>query len=146
MPLFTAPDRGPRCAHGQQQQFEQCQSPVGHSTCKCSSIYNMTTCLQIVYVNKKEKKTQLIYQTKSAQTADRTKTALHSQHFICTSTKSHPSSGRDPIFHQVASTRHSVALSNHTSYIQVHISVEQFTSTSEILKVTHKNINNVTIA
>lgn len=29
VPLFPAPDHGPRCAHGQQQQFEQCKSPVG---------------------------------------------------------------------------------------------------------------------
>lgn len=28
VPLFPAPDWGPRCAHGQQQQFEQCKSPV----------------------------------------------------------------------------------------------------------------------
>lgn len=29
VPLFPAPDQGPRCAHGQQQQFEQCKSLVG---------------------------------------------------------------------------------------------------------------------
>lgn len=29
VPLFPAPDQGPRCANGQQQQFEQCKSPVG---------------------------------------------------------------------------------------------------------------------
>lgn len=28
VPLFPAPDWGPRCAHRQQQQFEQCKSPV----------------------------------------------------------------------------------------------------------------------
>lgn len=50
VPLFTAPDRGPRCAHGQQQQFEQYQSPVGPRTCKCSSIYDMTVILLCVCV------------------------------------------------------------------------------------------------
>lgn len=29
VPLFPTPDQGPRCAHRQQQQFEQCKSPVG---------------------------------------------------------------------------------------------------------------------
>lgn len=118
MPLFTAPDRGPRCAHGQQQQFEQYQSPVGPRTCRCSSIYDTTVCLLCVYIYtmyiyierenlKKKTKAQLLYQTKSSRTADSTKTVLHSQHFICTSTKSHPLPGTDPISHQV--DRHNVA-------------------------------------
>lgn len=37
VPLFLAPDQGPRCAQRQQQQFEQCESPVGLSTCKCNT-------------------------------------------------------------------------------------------------------------
>lgn len=53
--LFTAPDRGPRCADGQQQQFEQCQSPVGPSTCKSSLIYKMMVCLHICKHKKKKK-------------------------------------------------------------------------------------------
>lgn len=35
VPLFPTPDQRPRCARRQQQQFEQCKSPVGPGTCKC---------------------------------------------------------------------------------------------------------------
>lgn len=55
VPLFTAPDRGPRCAHGQQQQLEQYQPLWDPRTCKCSSIYNMMVCLQTRYTYKHEK-------------------------------------------------------------------------------------------
>lgn len=59
--------------------------------------------MQLRCICKPKKTKNVMYQNKSAKTADSTKPILHPQHFISTSTKTYPLPGRDPICHHVDS-------------------------------------------